>query len=497
MDRRQTYLEPLDGLGPGKLANTAYDTAWVARLGDIDRDLSGQALDWICRHQLPDGSWGAPEVNYYHDRVICTLAAVTALAQPEFRERFRSRIERGRQALAKIVLDALPQANADAYGATVGFEMIVPTLVAEAERLDINQYLGEGILERSARMRDSKMAKLRGRRINRFISTAFSAEMAGADGRDSLDVDNLQEANGSVALSPSATAYFAIQVRPGDAAALDYLRAVVSRQGAPPFAPFDIYERVWVLWNMAVAGEPDAETKDWCRPHLDYLEAAWEPGTGVGFSIDYTPKDADNTFLGYDLLRRAGRNADLSAVLSHEDEHCFRCYPHESHPSTGVNIHALSALRQAGFDLQHPAVRKTVRFLQATRLADAYWLDKWHISPYYPAAHAVIAAAGFVDDLVERTIEWILATQTRDGGWGANGTTAEETAYCLQALIAWKRSGRPVPMHRLRDGRNWLMEHGNLPRPALWIGKCLYFPQLIVESAIQSALLMWEREFAS
>ena len=60
---------------------TAYDTAWVARLGDLDRSLSLWSLNWVCQHQLADGSWGAPEPVYYHDRVISTLAAMTALCR--------------------------------------------------------------------------------------------------------------------------------------------------------------------------------------------------------------------------------------------------------------------------------------------------------------------------------------------------------------------------------------------------------------------------------
>ena len=69
----------IDEIGPGHMASTAYDTAWVARLGDLDWNLSGRALAWLAENQLPDGSWGAPAPMYYHDRVLCTLAAMIAL----------------------------------------------------------------------------------------------------------------------------------------------------------------------------------------------------------------------------------------------------------------------------------------------------------------------------------------------------------------------------------------------------------------------------------
>src|SRR5687768_17883149 len=37
------------------------------------------AMEWISENQLPDGSWGAKDIFHYHDRVICTLAAMIAL----------------------------------------------------------------------------------------------------------------------------------------------------------------------------------------------------------------------------------------------------------------------------------------------------------------------------------------------------------------------------------------------------------------------------------
>ena len=37
----------LNEIGPGQMSSTAYDTAWVARLGEIDAGLSTLALQWI------------------------------------------------------------------------------------------------------------------------------------------------------------------------------------------------------------------------------------------------------------------------------------------------------------------------------------------------------------------------------------------------------------------------------------------------------------------
>jgi hypothetical protein len=85
--------------------------------------------------------------------------------------------------------------------------------------------------------------------INRNMTMAFSAEMAGVDGQHMLDVENLQESNGSVGVSPSATAYFATYIKKGDTASLKYLRDTIKPDGGMPnVAPFDVFEIAWALW---------------------------------------------------------------------------------------------------------------------------------------------------------------------------------------------------------------------------------------------------------
>ncbi|MCI0551224.1 MAG: cyclase, partial [Anaerolineae bacterium] len=214
----------INEIGPGHMASTAYDTAWAARLGEVDWNLSSRALAWLAENQLPDGSWGAPAPMYYHDRVICTLAAMIALCYRGRREHDKLQIQKGKVALERIVGSATQGLLSDPNGATVGFEMIAPTLAAEAEKLGIIKHQGDRILGRLSKLRAKKLAYLKDNMINRQVTIAFSAEMAGTDGKHMLDIKNLQESNGSVGVSPSATAYFATYIKRGDAASLKYLR---------------------------------------------------------------------------------------------------------------------------------------------------------------------------------------------------------------------------------------------------------------------------------
>ena len=479
----------LTEIGPGRMSNTAYDTSWLARLNEIEPVMANNALRWINENQLPDGSWGAARPTYYHDRVICTLAAMTVLTKRGRRARDHVQIEKGLNALGQITSNTTTRLGADPNGATIGFEMIVPTLVAEAEQLGIIKQQGERILGRLGRLRANKMAKLAGRKINRAVTPAFSAEMAGLDSQTILDIDNLQEENGSVAHSPSATAYYAAHLKPGDTRAMDYLHHSVTKDGGVPNVdPFDVFEPAWVLWNLRLIPCLDAETLALCQPQLDILQRNWNPETGLGHALTYTPKDSDDSALVFELLSLFGRSVDIQGVLSYEEPEHFRCFALEANPSISANIHVLGALSAAGFERQHPSVQKTLKFLHTTRTNKNFWFDKWHASPYYATAHAIIVARNYDSKLCQEAVEWLLKTQQHTGGWGYYATTAEETAYAIQALCIWKRFGGTVPSEAIKRGLDWLAKYNRPPYEPLWIGKALYCPELVVKSTILSAM---------
>lgn len=479
----------IDEIGPGHMASTAYDTAWAARLGEVDWNLSNHALSWLVENQLPDGSWGAPAPMYYHDRVLCTLAAMIALSYRGHRVHDKVQIENGRNALERIVGGATQGLQSDPNGATVGFEMIAPTLAAEAEKLGIIKHQGSRILGRLSKQRAKKLSYLKDSMISRHVTIAFSAEMAGTDGKHMLDIKNLQESNGSVGVSPSATAYFATYIKRGDEASLNYLRNIIKPDGGMPnVAPFDVFEIAWTLWNLSFI--PDLKKNGKLQPHLDFLSQAWQPKRGVGFAAGYSVKDSDDTGLVYDTLLRFGIEKDLASVLIYEEKDHFRCFDLEANPSISANIHVLSALGQAGLDRKNSSVHKVIRFLQKARGHNLFWLDKWHSSPYYATSHAIMACAGLANEVVEESIAWILKSQNADGSWGAYLSTAEETAYAIQALWVWNEKVARIPKAALKNGARWLKEHMNPPYPPLWIGKCLYNPSLVIRSAVISALAL-------
>lgn len=479
----------IDEIGPGNMGSTAYDTAWAARLGEVDWALSSRALAWLAENQLPDGSWGARAPFYHHDRVLCTLGAMIALSHRGRRVHDKVQIENGRLALERIVGGATQGLQADPNGATVGFEMIAPTLAAEAEKLGLIKNQGNRILGRLSKQRSKKLAYLQNNMISRHVTMAFSSEMAGTDEKHRLDIENLQESNGSVGVSPSATAYFATYVQRGNEAALKYLRGAMKPDGGMPnVAPFDVFETAWSLWNLGMI--PGLEVTEKLEPHIDFLSKSWEPRRGVGYAANCSVRDSDDSVITYSALFRFGVEKDLASVMAYEEKDHFRCFDLEVNPSISANIHILDALGQIGLNQKNSSVQKILRFLQKAKGQNAYWVDKWHSSAYYPTAHAVIACAKFASELVEDSVKWILQTQNKDGSWGTYIPTAEETAYALQALWFWNEHVAKIPKNAFKNGVRWLKEHMDQPYPPLWIGKCLYNPNLVIRSAVISALVL-------
>lgn len=494
MNPTYSVQELLDVIGPGRMPAIAYDTAWVARLGDIAPDISNPALNWICEHQLSDGSWGVEEPFYYHDRVISTLAAMIALSQRGRRFGDKKMIERGISALNRIVGGATQGLAADPNGETIGFEMIAPTLVAEAHRMGLIENQDNRILGRMGDIRKIKQTKLK-HRISRYITPAFSAEMAGTD-LDMLNIEELPEENGSIGYSPAATAYYALIVKPGDTNALAYLNShMTSDGGMPNVAPFDIFEVGWALWNLALTNPSLIQNPAVAR-HVTFLRNSWHFKNGVGFAAGYSVCDGDESGLVFDTLKQYDSNWDIdkNVILGYEAEDHFKCYELEANPSTSAHAHILGALRRADMPPTVSPVRKALLFLAHNRKVEGFWFDKWHLSPYYVTSHIIIACSGYAPEIIQKSIDWMLATQKKDGSWGIQMSTAEETAYCIQALWAWEQSrigyNLPNTSIAIKKAIVWLKDHAEPPYLPLWIGKGLYCPENVIRSAILSALAL-------
>jgi squalene cyclase len=183
----------------------------------------------------------------------------------------------------------------------------------------------------------------------------------------------------------------------------------------------------------------------------------------------------------------------------------FASFPYERHSSVGVNLHVLHALlRVPGYPDLESTIEHLVDYLLEQQMGGLYWIDKWHISPYYATAHAVCCLrelrggpARRVRPALDRAREWLRQTQNADGSWGFYGTpTAEETAYAVLALASENRvDGRDL--RRIAAALRLLPADGATNFPPLWIDKCLYTPTLVVRAAIEAARAIGTRVVAA
>ncbi len=479
-----------------QMSPSAYDIAWLARLDQSGR---GEArwpglIDWLLENQLADGSWGGTVV-YYHDRIISTLAALIALHTYRHDPRTPCAIQRAE----RYLWQHLHLLRRDPFE-LVGFELLLPTLLQEAQSLGLNvprHTYGYGEIQ-TAKLRLIPPEMLYSPRV----TVAHSLEFLGRAG----DPDRLREArsdNGSLGCSPSATAYY-LSFHADDQCAWTYLESVQTGNPQTVYLyPFHIFELTWVLLHLSYSGVPVTDLAG---------SAVWRDlqanVTAEGLALDraFGIADADCTSVGAQLLIKAGYNFDPMILQRFEDKRTrlFRVYDYERNISIGVNAHALDALRLMPDYPERQQVRDEVtRALLNQRIYETYWVDKWHASPYYGTAHVVITLLQEGPSLAHEagySIEWLLHTQRANGSWGFfDEGTAEETAYAMLALLRFHLQQPLADVGMFHRAATYLKRAYTEPDaayPSLYIGKVLFAPYAIIRAVILAALILYDDIFA-
>ncbi|KAK8630703.1 hypothetical protein V6N13_079484 [Hibiscus sabdariffa] len=124
----------LGSMGDGEISCSAYDTAWVALIEDVNGSGSPQfpcTLQWIANNQLPDGSWSDGHVFLAHDRLINTLACVVALKTWNVhRDKYEKGVSFFKDNISKL-------GDESAEHMPIGFEVAFPSLLDIARTLNI------------------------------------------------------------------------------------------------------------------------------------------------------------------------------------------------------------------------------------------------------------------------------------------------------------------------------------------------------------------------
>ena len=140
-------------------------------------------------------------------------------------------------------------------------------------------------------------------------------------------------------------------------------------------------------------------------------------------------------------------------------------------PTEDVTARCLSMLVQLGESRTHPAVQAAIDYLRRTQLGDGSWYGRWGMNYIYGTWSVLCAlnATGVEHGSAEmrRAVEWLIAIQNPDGGWGEDGTsyrldyqsyqgapsTASQTAWALLGLMAAGEVGRPA----VKSGIDYLL----------------------------------------
>jgi len=369
--------------------------------------------------------------------------------------------------------------------------MILPTLLAEGRQLGVD--LPYAQLRHYEDERAKKLSVLPTERIFEAQTSALFSLEAFAGDVDAKSATKLLLEGGSMATSPSATAFLLSQVpdwRSHYPRSSVYLEELLARYdvGLPPISPCDMFVRAWTIYYLYHGNLLGGHT-DSLELNYVYLLKHWRP-EGTGWASVGIP-ESDDTAMVLLALGRAGYDVDGACLLAYERNKHFAVLEHERDPSVSANLHILEALETLP-ERERPRVRdKILNYMLSTRLYNTFWSDKWHASLYYPTSRAMMVLPSHMPGEMDATLQWLLSTQHTSGAWGQYGPTAEETALTLLALLKYHREVRILPHEPLRQAAQYLVasEHPFRERyPELWISKALWAPTIVIRSTILAAL---------
>ncbi|KAK7336755.1 hypothetical protein VNO77_17302 [Canavalia gladiata] len=369
----------LGTLEDGEITISAYDTAWVALVKNVDDENLPQfpsCLEWISNNQLPDGSWGDPQLFEAHDRILNTLACVVALTSwnlhPHKCDKGLAFLKRNLQKLQDVNAEHMP----------IGFEVAFPSLLDTARSLNIEVPYDSPILKHIFAMRDLKLKKIPKEVLHKLPTTLLHS-LEGMPNLDWNQLIKLQSQDGSLLFSPSSTAYALMQTK--DEKALKYLDKTVKRfnGGVPNVFPVDLFEHIWIvdrLDRLGISRYFQSEIKD-CA---SYVSRYWTE-KGICWARNSEVQDIDDTAMGFRLLRLHGHQASPNVLEHFKKNDEFFCFSGQSTQAvTGMfNLFRASQVLFQGEKILEDAKNFSAKFLTEKRAANEL-LDKWIITKDLP-----------------------------------------------------------------------------------------------------------------
>ena len=148
-------------------------------------------------------------------------------------------------------------------------------------------------------------------------------------------------------------------------------------------------------------------------------------------------------------------------------------------PTVDVTARCLGMLAQLGYERKHPSVAAAIDYIHREQEPDGSWYGRWGANYVYGTWSALCALNAAGEDpaspVMRRGVDWLLARQRDDGGWGedcasywadrkaeSKGSTPSQTAWAVLGLMAAGETHNEAVARGIdylvtheRDGARW------------------------------------------
>jgi squalene-hopene/tetraprenyl-beta-curcumene cyclase len=122
-------------------------------------------------------------------------------------------------------------------------------------------------------------------------------------------------------------------------------------------------------------------------------------------------------------------------------------------PTADVSARCVSFLAEIGYERSHPVVDRGIAYLKREQEQDGSWFGRWGTNYIYGTWSVLNALNAAGEDMtqpyIRKAVDWLIAHQNADGGWGEDGatywkerryenkaSTPSQTAWAVLGLMA-------------------------------------------------------------
>jgi squalene-hopene/tetraprenyl-beta-curcumene cyclase len=159
------------------------------------------------------------------------------------------------------------------------------------------------------------------------------------------------------------------------------------------------------------------------------------------------------------ILSMQCKEGGWSSFDKDNDRMVFQYVPFADHnamldPATvDITGRILECLAAYGYDQNHRAVKRAIRFIRKEQEPDGSWFGRWGVNYIYGTMQVLRGLEAIAvdrnDPMIQQAAEWLRSVQNADGGWGETvgsyddpnlrgqgDSTASQTAWAIMGLLA-------------------------------------------------------------